>query len=201
MKRVYLDNNATTPLDPQVLEAMMPYLTEKFGNAASRSHSFGWEAEEAVNAARETIANVLGARSASEIIFTSGATEGNNLATKGIAERYADRGKHIITQPTEHKAVIDPCDYLAQKGYRVTYLGLDKYGRIDLNELRDAITDDTILVSIMHGNNESGARSSPSADIGRDVQRKGCNLPSLRLPARRSANCRSTSRRNGRSIC
>ena len=172
MERVYLDNNATTPLDPQVLEAMMPYLTDKFGNAASRNHDFGWEAEEAVKASREAIASLIGAKSASEIIFTSGATEGNNLAIKGIAERYADRGNHIITQPTEHKAVIDPCDYLSQKGYRITHLTLDKYGRIDLNELRDAISDDTILVSIMHGNNEVGTLQ-PVAEIGALCKEKG----------------------------
>jgi cysteine desulfurase len=164
-RRIYLDNNATTPLDPRVLEAMMPYLTEKFGNAASRNHSFGWEAEEAVNQARAQIASVLGAGS-KEIIFTSGATEGNNIAIKGIAAMYADTGKHIITQPTEHKAVIDPCNYLQQHGYRVTYLDVDKYGRIDLDQLEEAISDDTILVSIMHGNNEIGTLQ-PIAEVGR----------------------------------
>jgi cysteine desulfurase len=150
---------------------MMPYLTEKYGNAASRSHSFGWEAEEAVDKAREQIATVLGA-TPKEIIFTSGATEGNNIAIKGIAEMYAERGRHIISQPTEHKAVIDPCDYLAQHGFRVTYLGLDRYGRVDLDQLREAICDDTILVSIMHGNNEIGTLQ-PVADIGKVCKEHG----------------------------
>ena len=170
--RIYLDNNATTPLDPRVLEAMMPYLTDKFGNAASRNHEFGWEAHEAVEQAREQIASLIGA-SAKEIIFTGGATEGNNLAIKGVAEMYADRGAHIITQPTEHKAVLDPCDYLAQKhGARVTRLSVDKVGRIDLAELRDAITDETVLVSIMHGNNEIGTLQ-PIGEIGRICKEKG----------------------------
>jgi cysteine desulfurase len=170
-RRVYLDNNATTPLDPLVLEAMMPYLTEKFGNAASRSHSFGWEANDAVEAARGQIAGLLGA-DPREIIFTSGATEGNNIAIKGVAARYGDRGRHIITQPTEHKAVIDPCKYLEQHGYRVTLLAVDKYGRIDLDELKAAIADDTILVSIMHGNNEIGTLQ-PIAEIGKICKERG----------------------------
>ncbi len=170
-KRIYLDNNATTPLDPRVLEAMMPYLTDKFGNAASRDHSFGWEALEAVDRAREQVAALLGAEPR-EIIFTSGATEGNNTVIKGLAEMYADRGRHIITQPTEHKAVIDPCRYLDKHDYRITMLGVDKYGRIDLNELRDTITDGTILVSIMHGNNEIGTLQ-PIAEIGKICKEKG----------------------------
>jgi len=170
-ERIYLDNNATTPLDPRVLEALMPYLTDKFGNAASRSHGFGWEAEEAVKLAREQTAELLGA-SARDVIFTSGATEGNNIAIKGVAEMYADRGKHVITQPTEHKAVIDPCRYLEQQGFRVTMLGLDKYGRIDPDELRSAITDETILVSIMHGNNEIGTLQ-PVAEIGQICKDQG----------------------------
>ena len=170
-RRIYLDNNATTPLDPEVLAAMMPYLTEKFGNAASRSHSFGWEAEEAVEKARAQIAAVLGATS-KEIIFTSGATEGNNIAIKGVAEMYADRGKHLISQPTEHKAVIDPCDYLKQHGYRVTYLGVDRCGRIDPGAVHDAICDETILVSIMHGNNEIGTLQ-PVAEIGKICKERG----------------------------
>lgn len=164
-KRVYLDNNATTPLDPLVLEAMMPYLTDKFGNAASRNHSFGWEAEQAVEKARQQIAALISA-DPREIIFASGATEGNNIAIKGIAAMHAERGKHIITQATEHKAVIDPCKYLEQHGFRVTFLGVDRYGRIDLNELADAISDETILVSIMHGNNEIGTLQ-PIAEIGK----------------------------------
>ncbi len=169
--KVYLDNNATTPVDPQVLEAMLPYFTEKFGNAASRSHGFGWEAEQAVDAARQQIAAVIGA-DAKEIIFTSGATEGNNLAIKGVAAMYADQGRHIITQPTEHKAVIDPCKYLEQQGFHVTFLDVDRYGRIDLQQLADAIRDDTTLVSIMHGNNEIGTLQ-PIADIGRLCKQRG----------------------------
>lgn len=163
-RRVYLDHNATTPLDPQVLEAMLPFFTEKFGNAASRSHEFGWEADEGVERARAQIATLLNAES-KEIVFTSGATEGNNIAIKGVAEMHAERGKHIITQPTEHKAVIDPCGWLAQRGYDVTYLAVDKYGRIDPEQLRNAIRDDTILVSIMHGNNEIGTLQ-PVQEIG-----------------------------------
>lgn len=171
-KRIYLDNNATTPLDPRVLDAMTPYLTKKFGNAASRNHAFGWEASEGVEQAREQVASLIGA-SPKEIIFTSGATEGDNIAVKGVAEMYADRGNHIITQPTEHKAVLDPCDYLAQKhGRRVTRLGLDEFGRIDLDQLRDAITDETVLVSIMHGNNEIGTLQ-PIAEIGKICKEKG----------------------------
>ena len=170
-RRVYLDNNATTPLDPQVFEAMMPYFTDKFGNAASRDHSFGGEAREAVERSREQVAALLGAE-VGEIIFTSGATEANNIAIKGVAEMYADRGKHIITQPTEHKAVIDPCEYLAQNGFRVTMLSVDRYGRIDPGELRGAICDETILVSIMHGNNEIGTLQ-PIAEIGKICKEKG----------------------------
>jgi cysteine desulfurase len=170
-RRIYLDNNATTPLDPQVLEALMPYLTDKFGNAASRDHGFGAEASEAVERGRAQVAGLLGAEPR-EIVFTSGATEGNNTVIKGVAETYADRGRHIVTQPTEHKAVIDPCRYLEQHGYRVTMLGVDKCGRVDLNELRDAITDETILVSIMHGNNEIGTLQ-PIAEIGKICKEKG----------------------------
>ena len=163
--RIYLDNNATTQVDPQVLEAMLPYFCEKFGNAASRSHTFGWEAEEAVNTARQQVANLIGA-DAKEIIFTSGATEGDNIAIKGIAAMYADRGKRIITQETEHKAVIDPANWLEQQGFRVTMLPVRKDGMVDLKQLEDAITDETILVSIMHGNNEIGT-IQPIAEIGR----------------------------------
>jgi len=164
-RRIYLDNNATTPVDPLVLQAMLPYFCEKFGNAASRNHAFGWEAEEVVETGRKHVAAVIGAN-AKEIIFTSGATEGNNIAIKGIAEFYADRGKHIITQVTEHKAVIDPCNWLAQHGFRVTFLPVDRHGRIDLSQLEDALTDETILVSIMHGNNEIGTLQ-PIAEIGK----------------------------------
>jgi cysteine desulfurase len=166
-----LDNNATTPVDPQVLDAMLPYFCEKFGNAASRSHAFGWEAEEAVENARQQVAAVLGAE-AKEIIWTSGASESNNIAIKGVAEKYAEKGRHIITQIIEHKAVIDPCKYLEQHGYRVTFLPVDCYGRIDLQQLADAIKDDTILVSIMHGNNEIGTLQ-PVGEIGKLCKQRG----------------------------
>ncbi len=159
-----MDNNATTRVDPQVLEAMLPYFCDKFGNAASRNHEFGWEAEEAVETGRQQVGTVIGADS-KEVIFTSGATESNNLAIKGVASMYAEKGKHIITQVSEHKAVIDPCKYLEQHGYRVTFLPVDKFGQVDLNQLKDAMTPDTILVSIMHGNNEIGTLQ-PIAEIG-----------------------------------
>src|SRR6202034_3414266 len=152
---IYMDNHATTPLDPRVLEAMMPYLTGIFGNAASRNHSFGWEAEKATEHAREQIAKLIGA-TAKEIIFTSGATESNNLAIKGIAEMYRERGNHIITQVTEHKAVLDTCKKLEKQGYRVTYLPVQADGLIDIEDLKRALDDKTILVSIMFANNEIG---------------------------------------------
>lgn len=169
--KVYLDNNATTAVDPQVLQAMLPYFCEKFGNAASRSHSFGWEAEEAVEKGRQQIADVIGAE-AKEIVFTSGASEGNNIAIKGVAAMYGEKGKHIITQVTEHKAVIDPCKYLEQHGFRVTFLPVDKYGRIDVQQLAEAMKADTILVSIMHGNNEVGTLQ-PIAEIGKLCKERG----------------------------
>jgi cysteine desulfurase len=168
---IYMDNHATSPLDPRVLEAMMPYFTTKFGNAASRNHSFGWEAEKAVEAAREQIARLIGA-TAKEIIFTSGATESNNLAIKGIAEMYRERGNHIITQVTEHKAVLDTCKRLEKYGYRVTYLPVKADGLIDLDDLKRAIDDKTILVSIMAANNEIGVLQ-PIAEIGRLCHGKG----------------------------
>lgn len=152
---IYLDNNATTPVDPRVLEAMLPYFTEKFGNAASRNHAFGWVAEEAVDYAREQIAKLIGCTD-KEIIFTSGATESDNLAIKGVFEMYAEKGNHIITVPTEHKAVLDTCKHLEKKGARVTYLSVGQDGLIDLAELEAAMTPETILVSVMYGNNEMG---------------------------------------------
>jgi len=162
---IYLDNHATTPLDPRVLEAMLPYFTQKFGNAASRNHSFGWEAEKAVSEAREQIAQLIGA-TAKEIIFTSGATESDNLAIKGVAEMYRERGNHIITQATEHKAVLDTCKRLEKQGFRVTYLPVKADGIIDLEDLKRAMDQQTILVSIMAANNEIGVLQ-PIAEIGR----------------------------------
>ncbi|CAN5366747.1 IscS subfamily cysteine desulfurase [soil metagenome] len=152
---VYLDNNATTPMDPRVLEAMLPYFTEHFGNAASRNHPFGWEAEEAVDYAREQVARLIGA-DPKEIIFTSGATEADNLALKGIYEMYASRGNHIITANTEHKAVLDTCKHIEKLGGEVTYLDVKENGLIDLKELEAAIKPTTIVVAIMYANNEIG---------------------------------------------
>ncbi|MFD3000537.1 IscS subfamily cysteine desulfurase [Pontibacter toksunensis] len=152
---IYLDNNATTPLDPRVLEAMLPYMTNMFGNAASRNHAFGWQAEEAVDYAREQIASLINC-SPKEIIFTSGATESDNLAIKGVYEMYASKGNHIITATTEHKAVLDTCKHIEKIGGKVTYLQVNAEGLIDLNELEEAITDKTILISIMYANNEVG---------------------------------------------
>ncbi len=171
MAMVYLDNNATTPLDPRVLDAMMPYLQNKFGNAASRSHRFGWEAEEAVELARKQVAELIGA-SPKEIIWTSGATESDNIAIKGVAHMYRDKGNHIIIQETEHKAVIDPAMYLEQNGFEVTVLGVDKYGMIRLEELTAAIKDNTVLVSIMFANNETGT-IQPVAQIGKLCKERG----------------------------
>jgi cysteine desulfurase len=168
---LYLDNHATTPLDPRVLEAMMPYLTDQFGNSASRNHAYGWVAEEATEKARKQIADLIGANS-KEIIFTSGATESNNLAIKGVAEMYAERGNHIITAATEHKAILDTCKHLEKKGCKVTYLPVQQDGLVDLQQLRDAITDKTILVSIMYANNEIGV-IQPIAEIGKICKEKG----------------------------
>jgi cysteine desulfurase len=166
-----MDNQATTPLDPRVLEAMMPYLTTKFGNAASRNHSFGWDAEQAVDAAREQVAQLIGA-TAKEIVFTSGATESDNLAIKGIAEMYRERGNHIITQVTEHKAVLDTCKRLEKRELRVTYLPVKADGRIDLEDLKRAIDDKTILVTIMAANNEIGVLQ-PIREIGKICHERG----------------------------
>jgi len=152
---IYLDNNATTPLDPRVLEAMLPYFNSKFGNAASRNHAFGWAAEEGVDYAREQVAQLIGATE-KEIIFTSGATESDNLAIKGVFEMYKEKGNHIITCVSEHKAVLDACKHLEKLGAVVTYLPVKEDGLIDLNQLEAAMTEQTILVSIMYGNNEIG---------------------------------------------
>jgi cysteine desulfurase len=168
---IYMDNHATTRMDPRVFEVMKPYFLEIFGNAASRNHSFGWEAEEAVEKARKQIADLIGA-TPKEIVFTSGATESNNLAIKGIAQMYAERGNHIITQATEHKAVLDTCKRLEKEGVRVTYLPVQTNGLIDLDQLRDAITDKTILISIMYANNEIGV-VQPMAEIGKIAKEKG----------------------------
>ena len=168
---VYMDNHATTRVDPRVFEAMQPYFTEVFGNPASRNHSFGWEAEEATEKARKQIADLIGA-TPKEIVFTSGATESNNLALKGVAEMYAERGDHIITQVTEHKAVLDTCKRLEKQGVRVTYLPVNRDGLIDLDQLRNAITDKTILISIMYAKNEIGV-VQPMREIGNIAKEKG----------------------------
>jgi cysteine desulfurase len=162
---IYMDNHATTPVDPRVVEAMLPFFTNRFGNAASRNHSFGWTAEEAVENARAQIARLINA-SPKEIIFTSGATESDNLAIKGVAEMYREKGNHIITQATEHKAVLDTCKRLEKYGYEVTYLPVEKDGRVNLEDLERAITPKTILITIMYANNEIGT-VQPVAEIGR----------------------------------
>ena len=172
---IFMDYHSTTPTDPRVVEAMLPYFTEKFGNAASRNHPFGWAAEEAVDVARERIAALIGAQSEKEIVFTSGATESNNLAIKGVAEFYKDKGNHIITTVIEHKAVLDTCKRLESEGFEVTYLGVGKDGLIRLDELRAAITDKTILVSIMLANNEIGT-VQPMEEIGKITRERGVLL-------------------------
>lgn len=168
---IYMDNNSTTRVDPRVVEAMLPYFTERFGNAASRSHPFGWEAEAAVEEARDQIATLIGA-SAKEIIFTSGATESDNLAIKGVAAMYKKKGNHVVTQATEHKAVLDTCKRLEREGFQVTYLPVDKYGQVSAEQVRGAITDKTILVSVMAANNEIGTLQ-PVAAIGKLCKEKG----------------------------
>jgi cysteine desulfurase len=174
---IFMDNHSTTPVDPRVLEEMIPYFTTKFGNAASRSHSFGWEAEEAVEVARERIARVIGAKDGKEIVFTSGATESDNLALKGVAEFYKDKGNHIVTTVTEHKAILDTCKRLEKEGFEVTYLGVDKVGRVDPDDVKKAITEKTILVSVMLANNEIGT-VQPLEEIGKITRERGVLLHS-----------------------
>ena len=171
MQQIYLDNQATTPLDPKVFSAMEPWFTEKFGNASSRNHTYGWEAEEAVEIARESVAATIGALP-KEIIFTSGATEANNIALQGVAKKYQDQGRHIITVKTEHKAVMDVCQHLSKDGFDITYLPVDKGGILDLNKFEDAIRDDTILASVMHVNNEIGV-IQPIKELGAICKNKG----------------------------
>jgi cysteine desulfurase len=174
---IFMDNHSTTPVDPRVVGEMLPYFTTKFGNAASRGHSFGWEAEEAVDHARERIARLIGAKDEKEIVFTSGATESDNLALKGVAEFYRDKGNHIITAVTEHKAVLDTCKRLEKQGYQVTYLNVGKDGRVDPDDVKRAITDKTILVSIMLANNEIGT-VQPLEAIGKITRERGVLLHS-----------------------
>src|SRR5580658_8672486 len=174
---IFMDYHSTTPVDPRVLDEMLPYFTETFGNAASRSHSFGWKAEEAVDYGRERIAKLIGAQSEKEIVFTSGATESDNLALKGVAEFNRDRGNHIITTVIEHKAVLDSCKRLEKEGFSVTYLGVGKDALVDPDDVKKAITDKTILVSVMLANNEVGT-IQPIAEIGRITREKGVLLHS-----------------------
>src|SRR2546421_6888613 len=168
---IYMDNHATTPVDPRVLEAMLPYFREHFGNAASRSHAFGWSAEKASDLAREQVGALIGG-SGKEIVWTSGATESDNLAIKGAAEFHRDRGNHVITAQTEHKAVLDTCKRLEKDGFEVTYLGVDRDGRVDPRAVAAAMTDKTILVSIMLANNEIGT-VNPVDEIGAVVKARG----------------------------
>ena len=174
---IFMDNHSTTPVDPRVLEEMMPYFTQKFGNAASRSHSFGWAAEEAVEYARERIAKLIGATSEKEIVITSGATESDNLALKGVAEFYKDKGNHIITTVIEHKAILDTCKRLEKEGFEVTYLGVGKDGLVDPADVQKAMTEKTILVSVMLANNEIGT-VQPLEEIGKITRARGVLLHS-----------------------
>jgi cysteine desulfurase len=169
---IYMDNHATTPVDPRVLSAMLPYFTETFGNAASRTHAYGWSAEAAVDDARDTIAALIGAESGKEIVFTSGATESDNLAIKGVAEYYKARGNHIITTTIEHKAVLDSCKRLEKDGFTVTYINVGADGLVDPKAIEAAITDKTILVSVMLANNEVGT-VQPLAEIGKITRARG----------------------------
>lgn len=172
---IFMDYHSTTPVDRRALDEMLPYFTETFGNAASRSHAFGWKAEEAVEHARERIAQLLGAQSEKEIVFTSGATESNNLAIKGVAEFYKDKGNHIITTVVEHKAVLDTCKRLEKEGFEVTYLPVDKEGRVSAEGVEKALTDKTILVSVMLANNEVGS-VQPLEEIGKLTRSRGVLL-------------------------
>jgi len=169
---IYLDNNATTAVDPRVLDAMLPYFLERFGNAASKNHAFGWEAEAAVDSARDQVARLIGASSPREVVFTSGATESDNLAIKGVAEAYREKGNHIVTCVTEHKAVLDSCKVLEKSGFEVSYLPVSRDGFVDLQRLRNSLTDKTILISIMAVNNEIGT-IQPTREIGRLAKEKG----------------------------
>jgi len=169
---IYLDNHATTPVDPRVLDAMLPFFAQKFGNASSKNHAFGWEAEAAVDSAREQVAKLIGASSPREIVFTSGATESDNLAIKGVAQAYRERGNHIVTCVTEHKAVLDSCKTLEKQGFKVTYLPVQPNGLIDVQRLEDALTDKTILVSVMAANNEIGT-IQPMKEIARSTKKRG----------------------------
>jgi cysteine desulfurase len=168
---IYMDHHATTPVDPRVFEVMRPYFTENFGNAASRNHSFGWRAEEAVEKGRLQIASLIGARPR-EIVFTSGATEAINLALKGVAERYGNRGNHVITWQTEHRAVLDTCRHLEKKGFRVSYLSVERYGLLSLENLKNAISAKTILISLLFANNDIGV-VQPVAAVGKLAREKG----------------------------
>lgn len=174
---IYMDNHATTRVDPRVVEAMLPYFNETFGNAASRTHAFGWQAEAAVDDARDTVASLINAESGKEIVFTSGATESDNLAIKGVAEYYKSKGNHIVTTVIEHKAVLDSCKRLEKQGYEVTYVHVGKDGLVDPDDIRRAITDKTILVSVMLANNEVGT-IQPIGEIGKITREKGVLLHS-----------------------
>jgi len=189
---IYMDYHATTPVDRRVLETMMPFFTETFGNAASRSHRYGWVAEEGVGYAREQIANFIGAEKPEEIVFTSGASESDNLALKGIAEFYSEKGNHIITAKTEHKAILDTCKRLEKEGFQVTYLDVTKEGFVEPDAVANAITDKTILVSVMLANNEVGTIQPIKRSV-RSAARRACC--STRMPCKGSARPSSTCRR------
>ena len=171
MKHIYLDNQATTPIDPHVFSTMKPWFEEKFGNPASRNHSYGWEANEAIECARQQVANIIGAQ-AKEIIFTNGATEANNMALQGIARSLHEKGQHIITVKTEHKAILDVCDYLEKENIHITQLPVQKDGLLDVQKIKESIKPNTILVSVMHANNEIGV-IQPIKEIGKLCEETG----------------------------